>query len=51
MRFEPFIISNQTNEKVIVRIVPASPDILRKTTELSLWQTDWNFDDLSDPQF
>lgn len=51
MRFEPFIISNQTNEKVIVRIVPASPDILRKTTEPPLWQTDWNSDYLSDPRF
>lgn len=51
MRFEPFIISNQTNEKVIVRIVPASADMLHQTTQPPEWQTDWTSDYLSDPKF
>ncbi|MBD5093437.1 MAG: hypothetical protein HDT26_03945 [Subdoligranulum sp.] len=50
MRFEPFIISNQTNEKVIVRMIPASSDMLRQTMEPPVWQTDWTSDYLSDPK-
>lgn len=51
MRFDPFIIANQTKERISVKIDPASSKMLAETTQEPLWQTDWTSEYLSDPRY
>ena len=50
-RFEPYILSGQTHERIPVSISEMTPAEAASTNQLPLWQTDWTSDFISDPSY
>ena len=49
MFFAPYVIRGSNAEKVLVQILPASPEDLAATKGTPSWQTDWESEYLSQP--
>ena len=49
MFFAPYVIRGSNAEKVLVQILPASPEDLTATKGTPSWQTDWESEYLSQP--